>query len=48
METLKDAGRFALGCLLLVSLIPPALVIGVALMFAPIDRSAPDDGPDAA
>lgn len=42
METLKDAGRFALGCVFVMSLIPPLLIIcAFAVMGGPLDRETP-------
>lgn len=42
METLKDAGRFALGCVFVVSLIPPFLIIfAFAVIGGHIDRETP-------
>lgn len=42
METLKDAGRFCLGALFVVSCVPPLIIIcAIAVMCGPIDRENP-------
>ena len=42
-EVLKDAARFALGVTFLVTLIPPAMIIGgIVVVSGYLDRRTPD------